>query len=66
MNVIDYFSDEQKRRSLLLLTLFHIFIITISNYLVRLLLKSQYHLRIVEFQRLGGLLLSHLSFLRQI
>ncbi|MDP0107677.1 7-cyano-7-deazaguanine/7-aminomethyl-7-deazaguanine transporter [Glaesserella parasuis] len=36
MNVIDYFSDEQKRRSLLLLTLFHIFIITISNYLVQI------------------------------
>ncbi len=36
MNVIDYFSDEQKRRSLLLLALFHIFIITISNYLVQI------------------------------
>lgn len=36
MNVFDYFSDEQKRRSLLLLSLFHIFIITISNYLVQI------------------------------
>ncbi len=36
MNVIDYFSDEQKSRSLLLLALFHIFIITISNYLVQI------------------------------
>lgn len=36
MNVIDYFSDAQKRRSLLLLSLFHIFIITISNYLVQI------------------------------
>ncbi|MDO4698024.1 MAG: 7-cyano-7-deazaguanine/7-aminomethyl-7-deazaguanine transporter [Pasteurellaceae bacterium] len=30
------FADEQKRRSLLLLSLFHIFIITISNYLVQI------------------------------
>ncbi len=36
MNVIDYFSDEQKRRSLLLLSFFHIFIITVSNYLVQI------------------------------
>ncbi|MDH2998696.1 hypothetical protein A1D22_11105 [Pasteurellaceae bacterium LFhippo2] len=36
MNVISYFSDEQKRRSLLLLSLFHVFIITISNYLVQI------------------------------
>ncbi|WP_373777142.1 7-cyano-7-deazaguanine/7-aminomethyl-7-deazaguanine transporter [Glaesserella sp.] len=36
MNSLSYFSDEQKRRSLLLLSLFHIFIITISNYLVQI------------------------------
>ncbi|MDP8101420.1 7-cyano-7-deazaguanine/7-aminomethyl-7-deazaguanine transporter [Phocoenobacter atlanticus] len=30
------FSDRQKRRSLLLLSLFHIFILAISNYLVQL------------------------------
>ncbi|QGM80230.1 7-cyano-7-deazaguanine/7-aminomethyl-7-deazaguanine transporter [Otariodibacter oris] len=36
MNILAYFSDQQKRRSLLLLSLFHIFIITISNYLVQI------------------------------
>ena len=36
MNYLSYFSDEQKRRSLLLLSLFHVFIITISNYLVQI------------------------------
>ncbi|OOH89104.1 hypothetical protein BMT54_07155 [Pasteurellaceae bacterium 15-036681] len=36
MNTISYFADEQKRRSLLLLSLFHVFIITISNYLVQI------------------------------
>ena len=30
------FSDAQKRRSLLLLSLFHVFIITVSNYLVQM------------------------------
>lgn len=36
MNLNIYFSDESKRRSLILLSLFHIFIITISNYLVQI------------------------------
>lgn len=36
MNLINYFSDEQKRRSLILLSFFHIFIITVSNYLVQI------------------------------
>lgn len=36
MNLNTYFSDESKFRSLILLSLFHIFIITISNYLVQI------------------------------
>lgn len=36
MNLNTYFSDEGKFRSLILLSLFHIFIITISNYLVQI------------------------------
>ncbi|QHB16673.1 7-cyano-7-deazaguanine/7-aminomethyl-7-deazaguanine transporter [Mannheimia pernigra] len=36
MNFNTYFSDESKFRSLILLSLFHIFIITISNYLVQI------------------------------
>lgn len=36
MHFFSHFSSEQQRRSLLLLALFHIFIITISNYLVQL------------------------------
>lgn len=36
MNLLSHFSSEQQRRSLLLLSLFHIFIITVSNYLVQL------------------------------
>lgn len=36
MNFQIDFSDGQKRRSLVLLSLFHIFIITISNYLVQI------------------------------
>lgn len=36
MNLLSHFSSEQQRRSLLLLSLFHIFIITISNYLVQI------------------------------
>lgn len=36
MNFNSYFSDQSKRRSLVLLSLFHIFIITISNYLVQI------------------------------
>ncbi|MDH2924706.1 hypothetical protein EV693_11050 [Nicoletella semolina] len=34
--MLSYFSSEQKYRSLVLLSLFHIFIITISNYLVQI------------------------------
>ena len=34
--VTSFFSDAQKRRSLLLLSLFHIFIISLSNYLVQI------------------------------
>lgn len=36
MNFNTYLSDKSKRRSLILLSLFHIFIITISNYLVQI------------------------------
>lgn len=36
MNFFSHFSSEQQRRSLVLLSLFHIFIITVSNYLVQL------------------------------
>ncbi|MEG9480753.1 7-cyano-7-deazaguanine/7-aminomethyl-7-deazaguanine transporter [Mannheimia sp. HC-2023] len=36
MNLNTYFLDESKFRSLILLSLFHIFIITISNYLVQI------------------------------
>lgn len=36
MTLFDYFSDGQKRRSLCLLAFFHIFIITLSNYLVQI------------------------------
>ncbi|QLD33768.1 7-cyano-7-deazaguanine/7-aminomethyl-7-deazaguanine transporter [Mannheimia varigena] len=36
MNLNTYFSDESKFRSLILLSLFHIFIISISNYLVQI------------------------------
>ncbi|QNS15427.1 7-cyano-7-deazaguanine/7-aminomethyl-7-deazaguanine transporter [Mannheimia bovis] len=36
MHLNTYFSDESKFRSLILLSLFHIFIITISNYLVQI------------------------------
>lgn len=36
MNFNSYFSDQSKRRSLVLLSFFHIFIITISNYLVQI------------------------------
>ncbi|MDD0823385.1 7-cyano-7-deazaguanine/7-aminomethyl-7-deazaguanine transporter [Mannheimia sp. AT1] len=36
MNFNTYFADKSKYRSLILLSLFHIFIITISNYLVQI------------------------------
>lgn len=36
MTFFDYFSDSQKRRALCLLAFFHIFIITLSNYLVQI------------------------------
>ncbi|KMK52250.1 hypothetical protein RO21_01960 [[Actinobacillus] muris] len=36
MILFDYLSDGQKRRSLCLLAFFHIFIITLSNYLVQI------------------------------
>ncbi|EXI62342.1 hypothetical protein A6B39_08650 [Mannheimia granulomatis] len=41
MNLTTYFSDENKRRSLILLSLFHIFIIAISNYLVQISFEVQ-------------------------
>lgn len=36
MNFNTYFADKSKYRSLILLSLFHIFIITVSNYLVQI------------------------------
>ncbi|MBF0785365.1 7-cyano-7-deazaguanine/7-aminomethyl-7-deazaguanine transporter [Muribacter muris] len=36
MTLFDYLSDGQKRRSFCLLAFFHIFIITLSNYLVQI------------------------------
>lgn len=36
MNIHTYFADKSKYRSLILLSLFHIFIITVSNYLVQI------------------------------
>ncbi|MDG6881617.1 Inner membrane protein yhhQ [Phocoenobacter uteri] len=48
------FSDRQKRRSLILLSLFHIFILTISNYLVQLTFEVKIPLTDIQIPTTWG------------
>ncbi|HDL5166141.1 TPA: 7-cyano-7-deazaguanine/7-aminomethyl-7-deazaguanine transporter [Mannheimia haemolytica] len=63
MNFTTYFSDENKRRSLILLSLFHIFIIAISNYLVQISFEVQVLLTEFSFPTTWGTLTFPFIFL---
>ncbi|HDL3361613.1 TPA: queuosine precursor transporter, partial [Mannheimia haemolytica] len=63
MNFTTYFSDENKRRSLILLSLFHIFIIAISNYLVQISFEVQVPLTEFSFPTTWGTLTFPFIFL---
>lgn len=56
MNINTYFSDQQKRRSLLILSAFHIFILALSNYLVQIAFEVKIPFTDIAFHTTWGTL----------